>query len=97
MCIKLTINQSALEAMEIRWENRLKDGLLLGFTASVAEVQKYTPIQTTAGRDGFSTECWRREEEETYAGINGASERIYGKELKLWRISRSHSSVGFSC
>ena len=50
--------------MEIRWKNRLKDGLLLGFTASVAEVQKYTPMQTTAGREGFSTECWRREEEE---------------------------------
>ena len=64
MCIKLTINQSALKAMEIRWRNRLKDGLLLGFTASVAEVQKYTPIETTAGREGFSKECWIREEEE---------------------------------
>ena len=60
--MKLTVNQSTLEAMEIRWKNRLKDRLLLGFTASVAEVQKNTPTNTTAGREGYTTECWRREE-----------------------------------
>ena len=91
LCIKLTINQSTLEAMEIRWKNRPKDRLLLGFTASVAEVQKYTLTHTTAGREDYSTECWRREEEETWAGIFAASEK-HRKELKCgW----SHSYVDF--
>ena len=78
--------------MEIRWKNRLKDGLLLGFTASVAEVKcrsthryKRLQVEKVLVRNAGEEKKKKNHKQGSLVIL-----KEYGKELKLWRIPHSH-------